>query len=193
MYGSVELFQNYVRIRPTLHVMVHAALCFFFPSYLPLQYALARTSRVSNQPQEAEDAVALLSNEGKIAEIGIARERAAQGVSENMKGNQHAKKPPSSDPDIQQRRESKLRREERNKLLAEGKPVPDDLQKRPRGGNKCTFIENPTKKVETNRLKKQRRILNREKENNFFGSYTSEEIRMYNAKNPEHTLKHYKP
>ena len=33
MRGSVLDFRNYVRIQPGLHLLVHAALCHFFPSY----------------------------------------------------------------------------------------------------------------------------------------------------------------
>ena len=40
MRGSVYDPFNYVRLQPGLHLLVHAALCYFFPSYTGLQFSL---------------------------------------------------------------------------------------------------------------------------------------------------------
>jgi hypothetical protein len=103
VFGSVESDDNYVRLRPVLHVKVHAALCYFFPSYYPLQNSLNFTvDGNSNRTSEDVSAVALLKDEGKLAEIGLAREKAAIHQREFMKGTTYALKPTSSDPKVQQ-------------------------------------------------------------------------------------------
>ena len=40
MFGSVDDPQNYIRLPPGWHLKVHFALCFFFPSHLPLAYSV---------------------------------------------------------------------------------------------------------------------------------------------------------
>ena len=40
MFGSIDDLRNYIRLRPELHLMVHAALCYFFPSILSLSRSL---------------------------------------------------------------------------------------------------------------------------------------------------------
>ena len=40
MFGSIEDLRNYIRLRPELHLMVHAALLYFFPSKTSLAHAL---------------------------------------------------------------------------------------------------------------------------------------------------------
>ena len=42
MFGSIVDLRNYIRLRPELHLMVHAALLYFFPSILGLGTVLIR-------------------------------------------------------------------------------------------------------------------------------------------------------
>lgn len=138
MYGSVELDNNYVQLRRVLHVKVHAALCYFFPSYYPLQNALNGTvNGGSHRTSKDVSAIALLKNEGKLAEIGLAQEKAAIHNGEFMKENNYAGKPPLLDLKIQQKRvwscEAMTCTEKRRLLEQQGKPVPPDLQKQKQG------------------------------------------------------------
>jgi hypothetical protein len=193
VFGSVESDDNYVRLRPVLHVKVHAALCYFFPSYYPLQNSLNFTvDGNSNRTSEDVSAVALLKDEGKLAEIGLAREKAAIHQREFMKGTTYALKPTSSDPKVQQERdrgrEKYARANKRKALEQQGKPVPPKLQKRPKG-KKCDTVA-LDKFTEKTRLRNQRVQLKKEG-GVFEGPYTAEEIRKWNAEHPNAQLRFY--
>ena len=59
-----------------------------------------------------------------------ARNNVSAYKSEVMKGNALAQKPPGDDPKVMKIRESTRQKRERNKLIAEGKSVPEHLKKK---------------------------------------------------------------
>jgi hypothetical protein len=118
-FGSVEDSQNYRHLSALSHIMVHTALCYFFPFINSLNLALdflihSRTKnncgllrRVSKE--ELDDTLegtglsAVRSPQSAVcspqsAVQAQAKEASNKAVSEWRKGKECKKKPPSNDP-----------------------------------------------------------------------------------------------
>jgi len=191
MFGSFELDENYVRLRPDLHVKVHAALSYFFPSYYPLQESLNFTINGGNHSRSQADVSAikvLKKDDAWFETIGMARERAAAERSVSMEGNMNALKPVSANPVVQANRDTVARCRKRKELEDKGEAVPVELQRRKTGH---PIFEGPvTKRMEGLRLGNQRKKLKKQSRL-FTGNYTAEEINMWNTEHPDQTLRHY--
>lgn len=191
MFGSVELDENYVRLRPDLHVKVHAALSYFFPSYYPLQESLNFTINGGTHSRSQADvsAINVLKNDDAWFEtIGMARERAAAERSVAMVGNTNALKPVSANPVVQANRDTTTRCRKRKELEDNGEAVPVELHRRKVGQ---PIIQGPvTKRMEQARLNNQRTKLKKQGRL-FTGKYTAEEINLWNEEHPNQTLLYY--
>jgi hypothetical protein len=107
-----------------------------------------------------------------------------------MQEKQHAKKPLSSDPLIQRRRDLVNHTNKCKKLEATGKPLPLDLAKRSTG-RKIIITDN--KATESRHLQRQRVKLKKEDPAKVYPPrFTSEEIRHFNMANPDGLLQFYK-
>jgi hypothetical protein len=188
IFGSVELDENYVRIRPALHVKVHAVLAYFFPSCSPLQRAV--TNLINTRTSIPAVAV-LLNDDAWFETIGLARERSRAAHSKFMTGKKYALKPASSDPAVQVKRDGSNRTNARQRLREEGLPIPPELKER-RVGRKCKAVV--TKKIEKDRLCAQRR---RFKKKNGVplappgSAFTTKELNMWNAAHPDDPLQFF--
>ena len=109
MRGSVHDPFNYVRLQPGLHLLVHAALCYFFPSYTGLQFSLNmmlnginRMKRKLSKRLSGKELTDFLQDAVRNEKVfATARIEAAKAKSKLMMGNQYrknSKKPPSTDP-----------------------------------------------------------------------------------------------
>ena len=97
MRGSVHDPSNYVRIQPGLHLLVHAALSYFFPSYSKLQFAVhcmlnGNHDHTMKKLHGKELANFLQDAEAKEEDYATARIEAA-------KQSKKSKKPPSREKD----------------------------------------------------------------------------------------------
>ena len=128
--GAIECDANYSRLRPLMHVKVHAALCYFFPSSSELQQALngAATPNCNNsRPAEDVSVVELLDDEDFLEQIAAARERLKLPRGDRLA----LRRPPSDDPQVNRRRATDRRTGQRRTYEGLGLPVPPHLQRRP--------------------------------------------------------------
>jgi hypothetical protein len=95
MYGSVEDDRNYIRLPPGWHLKVHFALCFFFPTHLPLAYSVqmmlnTRKTALVNKIS-TEEFERYMNDVGTISKaFAEARVRLAKANSERMQNNHYS-------------------------------------------------------------------------------------------------------
>jgi len=95
MFGSVEDARNYIRLPPGWHLKVHFALCFFFPSHIPLAYCVKYMMDKGKEMMESkissEEFRKYMNDIEFIStQFAKARIRMAEATSKRMQNNHHA-------------------------------------------------------------------------------------------------------
>ena len=124
MYGSVEDARNYIRLPPGWHLKVHFALCFFFPTHLPLAYSVqlmlnTRKTTLVNKIS-TEEFQRYMNDVGTISTaFAEARIRLAQEKSEKMQNNHQALIVTNASRDTERKRLTQQRKELREAGVVE--------------------------------------------------------------------------
>ena len=124
MYGSVEDARNYIRLPPGWHLKVHFALCFFFPTHLPLAYSVefmlnGNKKRLVNKISK-EEFERYMNDVGNISTaFAEARIRWAQEKSEMMQNNHLALIVTNASRDTERKRLTRQRKELREAGVVE--------------------------------------------------------------------------
>jgi hypothetical protein len=130
VFGSVEDDRNYRRVRPLIHIKVHAALIFFFPWIYELHLSLdilISTKEDGKKPGKVSKEVLDAALAGMVSRLLcfvvlcslllLVRVLLCIGyplILHFVMGNQHGKKPPSDGPRISKKRASKIRSNQRS-------------------------------------------------------------------------------